>query len=170
MDQYSKVIRQYSKRTNSSITNASTSTSTSSCSNETQKNGALLFGVVGGKLSEGLNFADDLGRGILVAGFPYANLNCPELKERMNYLDEKMGAGSGLQYYHNNCWKLINQCIGRAIRHNKDYACVYLIDVRYQRPDIIIKLPHWIGQHLKYVKHFSQICEKTAEFFNEKTK
>lgn len=76
--------------------------------------GAILFSVVGGKLSEGMNFSDDLARCVIVIGMPYPNKNSPELTEKMSYLDRKFGAGSGAEYYENICLKSVNQCIGNV--------------------------------------------------------
>lgn len=42
---------------------------------------------MGGKLSEGINFKDDMARGVIVFGLPYSNKNSPELKEKMLYYD-----------------------------------------------------------------------------------
>ena len=87
-----------------------------------KKTGALLFAVVGAKLSEGLNFTDDLARAVVIVGPPFANLSSPELRERMNYvkrLEEQQGASkvagakdAGTELYENMCMNAVNQSIG----------------------------------------------------------
>jgi chromosome transmission fidelity protein 1 len=49
-----------------------------------------IFIIIGGKLSEGLNFSDDLGRCVIVIGLPYPNIKSAELQEKMNYLNSHM--------------------------------------------------------------------------------
>lgn len=61
--------------------------SATKCLEAGQQTGALLMSVVGGKLSEGLNFSDDLGRCVCVVGLPFPNKTNPELAEKMKYLD-----------------------------------------------------------------------------------
>ncbi|XP_025020448.1 ATP-dependent DNA helicase DDX11 isoform X1 [Python bivittatus] len=110
--------------------------------------GALLFSVVGGKMSEGINFSDDLGRCVIMVGMPYPNIKSPELQEKMAYLDKTMpkctGQSPGNLLIENLCMKAVNQSIGRAIRHQKDFASIVLLDHRYTRPAILNKLPQWI--------------------------
>ncbi|KAF9485868.1 DNA repair helicase [Pholiota conissans] len=87
------------------------------------KKGAILFAVIGAKLSEGLNFADDLARGVVIVGLPFANLGSPELQERMRYvkrLEEQRGPvarekgqkDAAAELYENMCMNAVNQSIG----------------------------------------------------------
>uniref|UniRef100_A0A8C5ALP8 DEAD/H (Asp-Glu-Ala-Asp/His) box helicase 11 n=1 Tax=Gadus morhua TaxID=8049 RepID=A0A8C5ALP8_GADMO len=110
--------------------------------------GALLFSVVGGKMSEGINFSDDLGRCVVMVGMPYPNIKSPELQEKMAYLDKHLphaaGRSPGQALIENLCMRAVNQSIGRAIRHRGDYSSIVLCDRRYSRPATVAKLPEWI--------------------------
>lgn len=139
--------------------------------------GALMLSVIGGKLSEGLNFSDDLGRCVCVVGLPFPNRTNPELAEKMKYLDEMAGkqvksgatgSYSSAEYYENLCMKAVNQCIGRAIRHINDYAAVLLIDDRYGSTRIQQKLPEWIRKSLKCPQNFGGVQGTLVNFFREK--
>lgn len=148
----------------------------SKCLEPGQQTGAFLMSVVGGKLSEGLNFSDDLGRCVCVVGLPFPNKNNPELAEKMKYLDKMCAekkndtnaAFSSTEYYENLCMKAVNQCIGRAIRHINDYATVLLIDERYQQERIKRKLPNWIQTSLRAPDKFGIVQGSLAKFFKEK--
>ncbi|KAM3413079.1 hypothetical protein ACQJBY_004317 [Aegilops geniculata] len=129
-------------------------------SGDTSVNGALLMAVVGGKISEGINFSDGMGRCVVMVGLPYPSPDDVELMETIKHIgnysstssvagdDESLsredeckvepGFGilrksgkSGQEYYENLCMKAVNQCIGRAIRHVNDYAAMLLVDSRY---------------------------------------
>ncbi|XP_027448600.1 ATP-dependent DNA helicase DDX11 isoform X3 [Zalophus californianus] len=116
--------------------------------------GALLLSVVGGKMSEGINFSDNLGRCVVMVGMPYPNIKSPELQEKMAYLDQTLPRGPGQPppgkaLVENLCMKAVNQSIGRAIRHQKDFASIVLLDQRYARPPILGKLPAWIRDRVE---------------------
>lgn len=86
-----------------------------------EKRGALLFAVIGAKLSEGLNFSDNLARMVVIVGLPFANLNSLELKEHLRYADHIQGTLpsnnssfglAGTRLYENLCMNAVNQSIG----------------------------------------------------------
>ncbi|XP_042559674.1 ATP-dependent DNA helicase DDX11 isoform X2 [Clupea harengus] len=142
--------------------------STSACG----QSGALLFSVVGGKMSEGINFSDDLGRCIVMVGMPYPNIKSPELLEKMAYLDKNMphigGRSPGRSLVENLCMKAVNQSIGRAIRHRGDYACVVLLDRRFSRPATLQKIPDWIRTSMHTHTSFGPAFASIRKFFLEK--
>ncbi|KAL7870974.1 hypothetical protein SRHO_G00084710 [Serrasalmus rhombeus] len=143
------------------------------CSSTGQgQSGALLFSVVGGKMSEGINFSDDLGRCIVMVGMPYPNIKSPELQEKMAYLDKNMphvdGRSPGKTLVENLCMKAVNQSIGRAIRHRGDYACIVLCDRRYSRTGTLQKLPEWIRSSTHTHSSFGPAFASIRRFFLEK--
>lgn len=42
--------------------------------------GAVLYAVCRGKVSEGVDFADDRGRAVVITGLPFANTRDPKVK------------------------------------------------------------------------------------------
>ncbi|KIK59311.1 hypothetical protein GYMLUDRAFT_1004719 [Collybiopsis luxurians FD-317 M1] len=154
--------------------------------------GALLLAVIGAKLSEGLNFADDLARAVVVVGLPFANLASAELRERMRYVKreeerrlkntekenrdgarqaERKGKDAAAELYENMCMNAVNQSIGRAIRHRNDWAALLLLDQRYSTPSIGGKLPKWLGgDKLVVPGSFGGVMKEMGGFFRGKGK
>lgn len=112
----------------------------------TEKGGALLLAVIGGKMSEGINLANDMARGVVVVGLPYPDITDPILKEKMATMTKHgVGGLSGQAYYQNLCMRAVNQSVGRAIRHANDYAAIFLCDYRYAaQQNIWMGLPKWL--------------------------
>eukprot|EP00850_Spirogloea_muscicola_P017680 SM000154S01415 [mRNA] locus=s154:273508:278403:+ [translate_table: standard] len=156
------------------------------------RGGALLLCVVGGKMSEGINFSDGMGRCVVMVGLPYPSPSDPELLERMHYLDQRATTGNahnsakeaaevnilrrcgqrGQAYYENLCMKAVNQSIGRAIRHIGDYAAIMLLDTRYNlsiQGGPLTKLPGWIRKRLICcTRSFGDVPRLLHQFFQEK--
>ncbi|XP_047721012.1 ATP-dependent DNA helicase DDX11 isoform X4 [Prionailurus viverrinus] len=135
--------------------------------------GALLLSVVGGKMSEGINFSDDLGRCVVMVGMPYPNIKSPELQEKMAYLDQTLPRipgqpPPGKALVENLCMKAVNQSIGRAIRHQKDFASIVLLDHRYARPPILGKLPAWIRDRVEVKATFGPAFAAMRKFHRER--
>ncbi|CAN7998782.1 unnamed protein product [Ixodes hexagonus] len=139
-------------------------------SQSAKSTGALLFAVVGGKMSEGINFSDDMGRCVMMVGLPFPNMRSPEMKSKIDFLNANYpkasdGRSAGQVYYDNVCMKAVNQSIGRAIRHKDDYATILLVDQRYQRPTISKALPSWIQDSLTAHTKFGTAFAAIQRFF-----
>ncbi|EHB05252.1 Putative ATP-dependent RNA helicase DDX11-like protein [Heterocephalus glaber] len=156
--------------------------------------GALLLAVVGGKMSEGINFSDDLGRCVVMVGMPYPSIRAPELQEKMAYLDQRLPGTPGQvppgkALVENLCMKAVNQSVGepgavlaldaqpgtdgqrgggRAIRHQRDFASIVLLDQRYARPPVLAKLPAWIRDRVEVKATFGAAFAALRKFHREK--
>ena len=140
-------------------------------SRDAHSSGAMLLSVVGGKMSEGINFADDMARCVMVVGLPYPDITDPELKEKMKSIDQNSisfnGTITGQTYYHNLCMRAVNQSVGRAIRHANDYAAIILMDVRYTSDKRIWNsLPLWLRRDsVQSSQSFRSFEDNLASFF-----
>ena len=143
--------------------------------------GGLLLSVIGGKMSEGINFSDKLGRGVVVVGLPFPNIHTAEWRAKLEYIENtslsRLGSAAegkmaGRQFYENACMRAVNQSVGRAIRHQNDYATIIMLDRRYNTPRIQEKLPAWIQKSLwnKDGSHpFAENLSNITRFFDGKT-
>lgn len=164
--------------------------------------------MIGGKLSEGINFSDRLGRGVIVVGLPFPNIHSAEWKAKVQHVEKiayERGAltasttttatkeitqskatpqqqaakkEAGREFYENACMRAVNQSIGRAIRHRNDYACILLMDKRYENQRIREKLPAWIQKGLVVKENndgagagsrsFGEVMGRLSAFFRAK--
>ncbi|KAK1811294.1 ATP-dependent DNA helicase chl1 [Friedmanniomyces endolithicus] len=144
----------------------------------TNRKGAILLSVIGGKLSEGINFSDDLGRYVVVVGLPFPNLETPEWKAKMRYLEDKARArgepagAASREHAENVCMRAVNQAVGRVIRHKDDWAGIVLMDQRYAQKRIREKLPGWIRESFptESPSHLQGVVEDAKRFFDGKTR
>ncbi|ORY92941.1 helicase C-terminal domain-domain-containing protein [Leucosporidium creatinivorum] len=143
-----------------------------SAANAGVETGAILFAVVGAKLSEGINFADDMARAVIICGIPYPNSNSTELKERMAYLKSTPASVSrpssapdaGQVLYQNLAFRAVNQSIGRAIRNARDWAAIILLDERYQQSSKKAQLPGWLGSNVESPQAFGGLMKSLSGF------
>ena len=68
-----------------------------------QGTGAMLWCVMGGKLSEGINFSDHLARGVVVVGMPFPDGRDPILQVSLNL--SVIFKGLSISLY---CWHLVS--------------------------------------------------------------
>lgn len=148
--------------------------------------GALMLAVVGGKLSEGINFSDKLGRVVLCIGLPYPNIKSAQWQAKVEYIErikheksrseglseqesKTRAQAAGREYADNTTMRAVNQSIGRAIRHKNDYAAIFLVDRRYTTSRIQNKLPAWLRESIRTrADPWQTIGEDCKKFFHEK--
>jgi chromosome transmission fidelity protein 1 len=135
---------------------------------------ALLFSVISGKLSEGINFSDNLCRLILLVGIPYPNPYTPEHQARQTYLHNSLvsrGLSPGdakriaTEGGEDTALRAVNQAIGRAVRHQGDWACIILVDQRWEGTRVRGKLAGWIGESVTGGSGFGEIVGRVGSFF-----
>lgn len=91
---------------------------------------ALLLGVMGGSLSEGVDYDGNILKGVVVVGMPFAR---PTLSTQalIDHYRDVFGGRGYLYAYVQPAVNRVLQAAGRAIRSADDRACVVLADERF---------------------------------------
>ncbi|XP_070556036.1 LOW QUALITY PROTEIN: regulator of telomere elongation helicase 1-like [Ptychodera flava] len=143
--------------------------------NDPSLNGAAFFAVCRGKVSEGLDFADNNGRAVVITGLPFPPRMDAKVNLKMKYLDEvkarppKEGI-TGRQWYRQQASRAVNQAIGRVIRHKEDYGAIILCDNRFTYADARAQLPSWVRPYVKTYENFGLLMRDLMNFFKSAEK
>nr|XP_008117805.1 PREDICTED: regulator of telomere elongation helicase 1 isoform X1 [Anolis carolinensis] len=133
--------------------------------------GAVFLAVCRGKASEGLDFADTNGRGVIITGLPFPPRLDPRVVLKMQFLDEMRARSGGGQFLSGNSWykqqasRAVNQAIGRVIRHRQDFGAIFLCDHRFMNIDTRAQLPSWVRPYVKIYENFGHVVRDVSQFF-----
>ncbi|ESO04380.1 hypothetical protein HELRODRAFT_79366 [Helobdella robusta] len=129
--------------------------------------GAIFMAVCRGKVSEGLDFSDNYGRGVVITGLPYPPKKDARVMLKMLFLDEIRKANrmaiSGQEWYNQQAWRAVNQALGRVIRHRNDFGAIMLCDIRFRA--VQDQLPIWLRSVVKRYTSFGLIVKNLLSFF-----
>jgi len=119
-------------------------------------------------VSEGLDFANQNGRAVVITGIPYPNLTEPKIKEKRKYLDKKISFHnsnllSGSDWYRLCASRAVNQAVGRVIRHRWDYGAIILADERFTRCKQDLSL--WLRPRVQVFDEFGPSIHSIVQFF-----
>ena len=136
---------------------------------------SILFSVVRGSISEGIDFKDDIARIVICIGIPYANFFEDKIKLKMIYLnkfykenkDKKLNIISGEKWYKIDAIQTVNQTLGRVLRHKNDFGMMICIDSRFDKVDIKNLFSKWMNDILNVVDIDDCYFENVEKFFDK---
>jgi DNA excision repair protein ERCC-2 len=105
-----------------------------------KRGGAILFGVLGGSFSEGVDFRDNLLSAVVVVGLPLAPPDL-QVEATIAYLERRFpGRGRAYGYTYPAMGRVL-QAMGRGVRSATDKCAIVLLDERYLGPPYRALLP-----------------------------
>jgi regulator of telomere elongation helicase 1 len=141
---------------------------------DTSKRGAVFFAICRGKVAEGLDFADEKGRAVIVAGLPYPPLKDQRVILKRRYMDEQLKRHtqnhslSGADWYSQQASRAVNQAIGRVIRHRQDYGAIILADERFGEKRVAELLSKWVRPCIVEYGAAASLVADLASFFKSR--
>jgi DNA excision repair protein ERCC-2 len=132
----------------------------------TASNHNVLFGVMGGKFSEGMDYPDNLLTCVVTVGLPYATWSIYQ-KALIDYYNIQFpGRGRVYAYLTPAIYRLVQAC-GRVHRSATDKGCIVILDERVTRPDIKQLLSTYYQKEMKTVKNPMECGEHIENFWRK---
>ena len=139
-----------------------------------KSSGAILLGVCRGKISEGIDFAGNLCRAVVITGLPFPPYKDDKVRLKREYLDsikaglaiKSRGDGgfdtsqnnsdaakqpqslSGAEWYDQQAHRAVNQAVGRTIRNRNDWGAILLLDSRFSEVRNRKGLSKWVRPYV----------------------
>ncbi|EPS66374.1 hypothetical protein M569_08402, partial [Genlisea aurea] len=136
--------------------------------------GSIFFAVCRGKVSEGLDFADNAGRAVVVTGLPFATLTDAKVRLKREYMDGQLQSQktanqclTGEEWYSQQALRAVNQAVGRVIRHRHDYGAIIFCDERFGHSKRQSQISSWIRPYVKSYPNFGDVVFSLTRFFRE---
>ncbi len=124
----------------------------------------VLFGVMGGKFSEGIDYPSNLLTCVVAVGLPYATWGVYQ-KALINYFNHQFsGKGRTYAYLTPAMLRLIQTC-GRVHRSATDKRCIAILDERVTRPSIKQQLPSYYQKEMKIVRNSIDCAKQMRSFW-----
>ncbi|KAM3723136.1 Fanconi anemia group J protein [Dirofilaria immitis] len=138
-----------------------------------QCTGALMMAVFRGKVSEGIDFADDRARCVVTIGIPFPNVMDEQVIEKKKYNDDyctKLQILSGDEWYTMQAYRALNQALGRCLRHRSDWGSILMLDERllqtWRNPNAK-KISRWIREQLRPLTNYSHFLNELTNFVSK---
>ncbi|AAL81057.1 DNA repair helicase rad3, putative [Pyrococcus furiosus DSM 3638] len=110
---------------------------------ESKGKGAVLFGVMGGRNSEGQDYSGDEMNGVVLVGIPYARPT-PRVQAQIRYFEKKF-PGKGRYYgYVLPAHRKLTQAAGRVHRSEEEKGSIVILDYRVLWKSVKKDLPDWM--------------------------
>ena len=132
----------------------------------TESDDNALFGVMGGKFSEGIDYPNNLLTCVVSVGLPYATWNVYQ-KALIKYFDQQFPEnGRMCAYLAPAILRLIQTC-GRVHRSTDDRGCIVILDERISHPNIKQQLPSYYQKEMITIRSPIECANQIKEFWKE---
>ncbi|UCH31660.1 MAG: ATP-dependent DNA helicase, partial [Candidatus Bathyarchaeota archaeon] len=124
----------------------------------------LLCGVMGGKLSEGVDYPNNILTCVVAVGLPYATWDIYQ-KALIYYLERNFPKNGRIYGYLVPAILRLVQTCGRVHRSPNDKGCIIILDRRVAHPNITQLLPKYFQNEIKVTNNQADSARQVRDFW-----